>query len=147
MKTKDKQLKYEEWLSAENMHETSQKWLSELEFIKDECLFFDDLIKSYTLQMLDSKHFVESKKMIDKLSSNQKETDNKIKSIKAHERELKIMVDGIDQLKEEAVYKEQHRKLIINVNEFLKNYRAFKTQLFNLIKKIIKEQKQKRLLQ
>jgi len=147
MKTIDNQLKYVEWLSADIMHDASRKWLSELEFIRDEHLFFDDLIKSYTLQLINSKHFAESKEIVDKLSESHKETDIQIKTIKTHERGLKIMVDTIDQLKDEANYKEEHRKLIINVNEFLKKYRTFKAQLFNLIKNIIKEQKQKRLLQ
>ena len=43
---------YVEWLSAEVMHEASRKWLSELRFIKDEQLFFDDLINSYTNHLI-----------------------------------------------------------------------------------------------
>jgi hypothetical protein len=146
MKTKGNQLKYIELLSAEDMHDNSRKWLSELEFIKDEELFFDDLIKSYTLQLIDSKHFAESQKTVDKLGKFHKKTDNLIGMVKTHERKLKIMIDGIDQPKEEDNYKEEHRWLIKNVDQFLEKYRAFKTQLFNLIKNILKEQKQKLLL-
>ena len=147
MKTKDKQLKDIEWLSADKMHDTSKQWLSELEFIKDEQLFFDDLIKSYTLQLIDSKHFGESKEIVDKLSKFQKKTDSLIKIIKMHEGELKIMSEGMYQLEKKENYKTKHGELNINVIEFLKKYRVLKTQLFNLIKNIIKEQKQKRLLQ
>ncbi|NNK40881.1 MAG: hypothetical protein HKP45_09540, partial [Winogradskyella sp.] len=49
-----------EWLNADEMHDASKKWLSELEFVADEQLFFDDLIKSYTLQLIDSKYFNKS---------------------------------------------------------------------------------------
>ena len=64
-----------------------------------------------------------------------------------HERGLKIMVDGIDNIKEENAYKEEHGKLIITISEFLNKYRTIKSQLFALVKSIIKEGKQKRLLQ
>ena len=88
-----------------------------------------------------------SKKIIDQLSTSQKETDILINTIVNHEKGLKIMVDGINQLKEENAYKDEHGKLIIKVSRFLEKYRALKSQLFTLIKSIIKEGKQKRLLQ
>ncbi|MEW4922636.1 hypothetical protein [Algibacter sp. 2305UL17-15] len=147
MKTKQvKVKKYAAWLSAETMHNSSIKWLSELRFAKDEQLFFDDLVKSYTLQLIDSKYFTKSKKIIEQLGKQQKETEELIETIINHEKELKIMVDGINQLKEEKAYKDKHRKLIIKVSRFLENYRTLKSQLFALIKSIIKEGKQKRLL-
>ncbi|TGV04326.1 hypothetical protein [Flavivirga rizhaonensis] len=147
MKTKSNKPKYVAWLSTETMHNASKKWLSELEFAKDEQLFFDDLVKSYTLQLIDSKHFNESKSIVTQLSKLQKETDKLIETIKKHERELKIMVDGIDQIELENAYKDEHGKLIITIADFLDIYRKLKTQLFALVKGILKDKKQKRLLQ
>ncbi len=147
MKTKKIKVKYEAWLSAETMHKGSVKWLSELNFAKDEQLFFDDLVKSYTLQLIDSKHFSESKKIVDQLNALQKKTDMLIDTIIDHEKGLKVMVDGINQIKEENAYKSEHGELIITVSDFMHNYRAVKSQLFALVKHIIKEGKQKLLLQ
>ncbi|GAA4940825.1 hypothetical protein GCM10023314_12110 [Algibacter agarivorans] len=147
MKTKQVKPKYQAWLSAESMHNMSAKWLSELKFAKDEQLFFNDLVKSYTLQLIDSKRFNESKKIIDQLSALQKKTDSLIETVIKHEKGLKIMVDGIDQIEEENAYKDEHTKLIIKISKFLAKYRTLKTQLFSLVKAIIKEGKQKRLLQ
>lgn len=147
MKPKEHKVKYEAWLSTETMHNNSRKWLSELNFAKDEQLFFDDLIKSYTIQLIDSKRFNESKKIVDKLADLQKETDTLIKTLKNHEKGLKVMVDGINELEKENAYKDKHEKLIIVVSNFLKKYRTLKTKLFALIKDIIKDGKQKRLLQ
>jgi len=146
MKTTYTTAKYVEWLSAEIMHKNSIEWLSDLEFMKDEQLFFDDLIKTYTLQLIDSKHFKESKSIIDTLSKLQKKTDALIKYVKNHKNDLKIMVDGIDQPKEEADYKNEHRRLIVEINDFVKEYRVLKATLFSLIKNIKKEEKQKRLI-
>jgi len=147
MKPKEVKATYEVWLSTETMHNGSLRWLSELKFAKDEQLFFDNLVKMYTLQLIDPKHFNESKKIVYKLSDLIKKTDTLINIIVKHERGLKIMVDGINQIEEEEIYKKEHGKLIIVVSDFLEKYRELKTQIFSLIKGILKEGKQKRLLQ
>ena len=147
MKAINTNAKYVEWLSAEIMHKNSIEWLSDLKFLNDEQLFFDDLIKSYTLQLIASKHFKESKKIIDELSKLQTKTNLLIESVKTHKNDLKIMVDGIDQPKEEEGYKNEHRAQIVEISDFVKEYRALKTELFGLIKNIKKEEKQKRLLE
>ena len=147
MKTKEINAKYDVWLNAENMHRDSRNWLSELRFAQDEELFLDDLVKSYTLQLIDTKHFAESKKVIDKLSKIQKETDALIEIVKNHEKGLSIMVDGVNEFDKEKAFKNKHVKLIINVKNFLEKYRTLKTELFAVVKSVLKEGKQKRLLE
>ena len=138
---------YLEWLSPEEMHKGSQEWMSELRFIKDEHLFFDDLIRSYTLQLIKPEKFSHNKEIIDAISSSQKQNNILIEAVNIHENTLKIMVDGIDQPKKEDAYKKEHRKLIIEISEHFKNYRILKTQLFDIIKRIKKDDKQGRLLE
>lgn len=147
MKTKRKSPKYVEWLNADVMHDTSRNWLSELRFIKDEQRFFENLIKSYTLQLIDLEHFSNSKKLVNRLDSLLKKNKDFIETVKSHENELLIMVDGIDQLKKEDAYKAQHRELIVDINKYFKTYRSLKKSLFNTIEDIMKHEKQKRLLQ
>ena len=139
-------VKYTEWLSADEMHEESKKWLSELEFYKEEQWFFEDLIRSYTLQILDHDHFEESKNHIDKLTEIVEQTQMLINTVKSHEKELSIMVDGIDQIEEEKAYRQEHRNLIKMFDEFKVRYLTLKTKFFGLIKTVMKEGKQKRLL-
>ena len=146
MKTTKKHPKYVEWLNAEDMHQASRNWLSELNFIKDEQHFLEDLIKSYTLQLIDNSNFEKSKKIVDGLNKLQKKNKSLIKAVNIHESDLKIMVDGIDQIKEEQAYKNKHRELIIYVSKYLKDYRALKAKLFDVIKAVMKKGKQKRLL-
>lgn len=146
MKAKQKEPKYVEWLNADNMHKASRNWLSELRFIKDEQLFFVGLIKSYTLQLIDSDHFSKSKKIVNNLELLQKNNKTLIETVIEHENKLLIMVDGINQLKEEEAYKTKHRELTVEINEYLKNYRNLKKRLFKTIENIMKHEKQKRLL-
>ena len=143
----DKSIKLIEWLSADDMHSNSKEWLSELEFVKDEHLFLEDLIKSFTLQLIDKEHLEENKKVIETISSFKKENETLLKLVNNHKNNLKILVDGIDQPKEEEKYKNEHKHLTVTVHKFLKDYKLLKIQLFDIIKDIKKTGKQKRLLE
>ena len=118
-----------EFLSAEEMHKASLGWLRELEFIKDEHLFFEDMITSFSLQLIQNKGFEQNVEIIDVINASQKRNNSLIKIIKKHDKNLRLLVDGIDQIKEETVYKQEHRNLIEVINEHL-----------------IKKEKQKKLM-
>jgi hypothetical protein len=143
---KTTQLKYVEWLSAEELHEASKEWLSELNFIKDEHLFFEELVTQFTSQLIAFGNFSDSKEIVDAINRSQKQNNTLIEAVKIHENELKIMVDGIDQLEEEKAYTKEHSDLIIAITKFLKEYKSLKTQLFDIIKNIKKEDKNRHLL-
>ncbi|WP_178988335.1 hypothetical protein [Winogradskyella schleiferi] len=146
MKTTRTHLRYVEWLSPEEMHDTSKEWLSELNFIKDEHLFFEDLVTQFTSQLIAFGNFSSIKEIIDTINRSQKQNNTLIEAVKLHENELQIMVDGINQVKEEKAYVKEHSDLIIAMTEFLKDYKSLKTQLFDIIKTIKKEDKNRHLL-
>jgi hypothetical protein len=140
-----KTVQYIKWLSPEEMHKDSQNWLSELNFIKDEHLFFEHLITSFTMELLELNDFASDKEIVDTINRSERQNDMLLASVTAHEKELKVMVDGIDQLKEEEAYRETHRELTVEIHEFANNYRMLKAQLFDIIKNIKKEEKQRYL--
>jgi hypothetical protein len=142
MKNAQTHSRYVDWLNADQMHKNSKEWLSELRFIKDEHLFFEDLIKSYTLDLLEPQKFVHNKEIIDKIRKSKKRNKLLIKAIKVHVNKLQIMLDDIEQPKEEEAYKKEHLNLIIDISEFEKKYRILKMELFDIIKTIKKHQKQ-----
>jgi len=146
MITTKTQAKYIEWLSTDEMHQASKKWYSELCFIKDEQLFFDDLIKTYTLQLLEEKKFASNRKVVDALYLSQKRNDELLEIIKTHRNELEILVDGINQPKEEAIYKKEHKELVFIMSEFFIDYQNLKTKLFKLFKAILKAEKDSHLI-
>jgi len=146
MKTIHSNTNYVEWLSADHMHEASKEWLSELMFIKDEHLFFEDLIKTNTLKLIDPENFSHSKEIIDAINKSEKENNLLIEAIKVHENKLEIMTDNIDEPELEKAYKKEHRELIIKISEFEKNYKTLKREFFEIIKNIKKQEKQKLLI-
>jgi len=146
MKTKQSYTHYIEWLSAEQMHEASKEWLSELKFIRDEHRFFEDLITSFTFPIIESGKFTDTKEIIDAINKSNKQNNLLIEAIKTHENDLQIMVDKIDQLEEEKAYASEHRTLITTITKFLNEYKSLKSQLFEIIKTVKKEEKLKHLI-
>tara|TARA_R110001606_G_scaffold398846_1_gene579218 strand:- start:790 stop:1230 length:441 start_codon:yes stop_codon:yes gene_type:complete len=136
-------IKFIKWLSAEDMHNNSKEWLSELEFIKTEHLFLENIINSFALQLIDKIYFSDSKKIIEAINSSIRENEKLIKVIRKHENDLKIMIDEINQPKDEEEYKNEHRNITVIIHKFLKEYKLLKKDLFDMIKKT---QKQKRLI-
>ncbi|WP_298423375.1 hypothetical protein [uncultured Kordia sp.] len=134
-------INYIKWLSSEEMHRDSLQWLSELNFIKDEHFFFENLLHTFSMQLSELDIFSNEKEIIDVLNRSQRSNNNLIEAVQTHEKDLKIMVDGIDQPKDEKIYKETHRGLKVETHEFFKNYRMLKTQIFDIIKDLKKEEK------
>ncbi len=146
MNTKERKINYVEWLSPEEMHDMSIQWFSELMFIMDEQLFLNNLIKSYTIQLTDKGVFEKSKELVAELLKAEKEVVNLLKKVQLHSNQLEIMVDDVDQLKMEKAYKGTHNDLLMAVNEYGTRYRNIKERLFKLVSKVMKLDKQKRLL-
>lgn len=135
-----------EWLDPNEMHEASLKWMSELKFIRDEQLFLNDLVKSYTLQLTDTAVFNESKEIIGAIATAEKEVIVLMKKVQAHENQLEIMLDQIDQLKMEKAYTETHWELNSEMARYSVQYRELKSRLFKLVSKVMKKDKRNRLL-
>ena len=146
METDKTKYRFVEWLSAEEMHEASAQWLSELKFISDEQLFLNNLVTSYTSQLLSSDVFKESKEIIGQLQKAEREVEILLKKVQTHAGQLEIMVDGVDQLKMEKAYIATHKELLIGMRKYKGSYREIKERLFKLVSSVLKKDKQKRLL-
>ena len=143
MKTIQVNTNFIEWLSAEEMHNDSKEWLLELEFLNDEYLFFEDLIKWNTLELIDFQAFSKSKEIVETFSSAKNTNDRLIELVKKHENSLDVLVDDVDEPKKEEAYKKEHKILLVLFKNHLREHRALKSNLFNILKKIKKTEKQK----
>ena len=54
-------IKYIESKDPDELHIESLNWISELKFIEDEQHFLDDLLKSYTLQLIENVDFTKKR--------------------------------------------------------------------------------------
>jgi len=146
MNTKTPKYRYIEWLNAEEMHVESMRWFSELKFIRDEQLFLNNLVSLFVIQLTASGIFKESKKLIDQLQKAEMDIVSLFKKVQVHEKQLEMMVDDVDQPKMEKAYLETHKELLIAINRYTTRYREIKEKLFEVVSKLMKKSKQKRLL-
>lgn len=141
-----KKYEYIQWLSPEDMHQVTLSWISELNFARDEQRFLDALVKSHTLQLTGAEIFGQSREIVGDIAKAEKEVIDLMKKIQSHENLLEIMVDDLNQDKMEKAYRDTHRELTGQVSSYLEEYRKVKQQLFALLGKVLKKEKQKRLL-
>lgn len=146
METTGKNYKYVEWKSAEEMHFSSNQWISELNFIKDEHLFLEAMLKEYTMPIIESHLLSKVRDLIARITKYHQKTETLLNRITEHRNGLQIMVDGINQLEEENGYKKEHRELLIDINQFSLEYNDLKKEIFKTVSQALKQQKQKRLL-
>ena len=146
MNPSNQNFRYVEWKSSDEMHFSCLQWISELNFIKDEQIFFQDMLKEYTLPILESHLLEDAKTLIFKLTDSEKQVENLLKETTKHRNGLQILVDGIDQPDQEKEYREEHRRLLKEVNNFTIEYQALKKDIFTTVTRALKQQKQKKLL-
>lgn len=141
MDIQDQEFRYMEWKTPEEMHFSSLQWISELEYIQDEHKFFEDMLKQYTLPIIESHRFDEVKNLTFQLSDSEKQLDALIEKTRKHRNGLQILVDGKDQPEEEKKYRADHRELHKEISAYTKNYRVFKKTIFQIFSSTLKQQK------
>ncbi|KAA3621451.1 MAG: hypothetical protein DWP94_10405 [Flavobacterium sp.] len=139
-------IKYIEWRSPDGLHEDTVNCISELKFIKDEIQFLSDLIKSHTLELLNKNAFAESKELAVELSDYKKKIKVLLTKLENHSNVLETLVDDIDIPDEEDEYKTAHYQLMFEAVGFISSFKKLKRRVFKLIKIILKEKKQRKLL-
>ncbi|MDX1314041.1 MAG: hypothetical protein R3356_00950 [Eudoraea sp.] len=138
--------RYIEWISPEEMHRSTLSWISELKFVKDEQLFLNSLVNSFTAELIKHEIYDKSKELVGAILDAENEIKGLLKRVQIHENQLEIMIDDVDQPKMEKAYRDTHIELVRNMDTYLAGYRSLKMQLFNLLSGIIKKEKQSRLL-
>lgn len=146
METKSNKRKFREWFSADELHEESKKWFSELKFAKDEQIFLNNMVKDYTLDIIDSDMFKTIQPVVESLNKSEKDLVDLFKKVQLHENQLQIMVDDVNQEKMEEAYLDTHNDLAMEVQDYFETYRDSKTKIFDIVSNVIKRKKQKRLL-
>ncbi|MDC6365946.1 MULTISPECIES: hypothetical protein [Flavobacteriaceae] len=146
MESKITRKSFREWFSADELHEESKKWISEMKFTQDEQRFLNNMVKDYTLDIIDTDMFNVIKPLVESLSELENSLEILLGKIVLHENQLRIMVDDVDQKKMENAYLDTHSDLHKEVDDYFEKYREDKTQMFDIVSKVIKRKKQKRLL-
>ena len=133
--------KYIEWFDAEEMHEHSKEWFSELSFIKDEQQFLTSLITSFATKPLDKKAFKQLDDFKKSIAESQYRLISIFKQVQKHMNQLEIIIDDVNQLEMEKAYRVSHKNLFQIVNEYLLDFRTIKQRGFSKLKHLLAENK------
>lgn len=139
-------IKYIEWRSIENLHEDILNSISELRFTKDEQQFLEDLILNHTMGLIAGDSYELSKNVITRLTKSRIKLGPLLKKLMAHSNDLESLLDENQILGEMEDFKELHYQLMYEVITYNSQFKRVKKQIFKLIKQIMKDSKQKRLL-
>ena len=146
MKTTHEHYKYFDRHTAEKMHLESKHFLLELYFIRDEHHFFEELIETYSFQLIVTEKFAQNRKLIENWNIAQKKNDELIENLIEHENKLEVLLNKSYQTVTEIKYMLWHKNILKDTEEHLTNYKKIKRLIFDMIKGIMKKQKQKHLL-
>lgn len=146
MENKAHHYRYIEWKTPDEMHFSSLQWKSELNFIKDEHRFFEDMLKEYTMPIIESQLFSRVKELIQQLDLSRKELHDMETRVNDHIKRIQKLLENIDEPKEGKVYREEHKNILNDVIHFSRDYKILKKDIFEAVTKALKQQKQKRLL-
>lgn len=146
MKNKTPQFRYIEWKTPDEMHFSSLQWQSELGFIQDEHRFFEDMLREYTMPIIESHLFSRIKELIERLTDSRKRLKDLQQQVTDHSNRLQRLVENVDEPREGRQYRQEHKRILQGVNEFSKEYKQLKKEIFEAVSQALKQQKQKRLL-
>jgi hypothetical protein len=98
------------------------------------------------MDLLGGDLYEKSKEVIGKLSDSRKALTPLQRKLIAHSNNLEVLLDDNDIPCEIEDYKEDHYQLMFEVVAYYSKFKKVKRRIFNLIKKIMKDAKLKRLL-
>lgn len=132
--------------TPEELHTECMEWNSQLDFIKDEHYFLNELIKNYTIPLISEAMYDNSLSLVANLNSAEKERAKLQKRAKEHINNIAVLLDSKPDDRSKKAFKEIHYYLKVDIHQFMQVYQGTKEALFGKIKQIIKQDKSKRLL-
>ncbi len=131
--------------SIEYLHKKTQEWISEIEFIKIEQNFLNELISDHIIGLCKSDNFNQAKLLLKGIEHESILGDELIVSIKDHNVNLSLLMEHI-YLKKEADFRKDHNFLKEEVKNYIQNFKYIKEQVYELVLFIMKKGKQKKFL-
>ena len=127
------------------LHDISLKWITELDFIADEQAFLENLLSSHFLELSSSDHFEATRKLIKKLKEVEKSGNDLIDTIELHNKHMATMIES-KQFEYDRKLEEEHEKIQMEFDNYLVKFKYVKKKIFNIIKQIMLDHKQKLLI-
>lgn len=129
----------------EQLHSQAKKWLSEIEFIKIEQEFLNELISDHIIGLCKSDNFTQAKLLLNGINHEAKLGMQLMADINEHRINLSLLLEHI-YVKKENDFRKDHKLLNKEVENYIENFKYIKEQVFELVLFIMKKEKQQKLL-
>jgi len=126
-------------------HEHNTTWLNELEFVHDEHIFLEHLLSAHFLDLSSEKLFEPTKKLIQKLNDVEKMGNELDDEIQTHNKHVATLLESLRLSGKKDLVKE-HESIKKDFETFHLKFKFVKRKIYNMIKEIMKEHKQKLLI-
>jgi hypothetical protein len=121
------------------------QWINELEFIKDEQIFLEHLLGSHFLELSTPELYEPTKKLIKNLKNIENKGNELKVTIKIHKKHIASLIESTgDTQKSES--KKEHKIIKGEFENYILNFKEVKKEIFDVIKEIMKTNKQKFLI-
>jgi len=127
------------------LYTISQKWIAELEFIRDEHHFLQDLISTFFVDLCSVDYFPETRRLSKKLEESNKKANLFLLELRTHSKQLSTLIES-SHLNGEEDFRKRQKKLANKFDQYVLGSKLLKSRVFAIIKNIMKQHKQKLLL-
>lgn len=145
MKTKIKKDWFDRVKSIQELHRDSIMWVSEINFINDEMRFLEHLLSSKYIDCLSSGLNKKIEISVEKISEEKKVGKTLLELILKQESILSNLIET-NSVTSNKNFLDTHKKLEIEIDNYVKKYKRIKKQIFDIIEKVMKKKDQKKLL-
>jgi len=127
------------------LHDQSVQWINEIQFMTDEQVFLEHLLSSHFLELSSSKLYETTKRLIKKLKEVESLGNDLMDKIQLHNKHVGTIIENFNKEYQVNVDRE-HQSIKKDLDSYLLKFRYIKKKIFGIIKSIMKEHKQKRLI-
>lgn len=144
MRAKVKKDWFDKEKSAEELHNDSKLWISELNFINDELRFLNHVLSFNYLDFIDSNLSEKIDSFIKTIIEDKKVLKTLKKTIQKHEKILSDLIKKVSATSNPH-FLQQHKEIYIFVSNHYDKHKKFKKNIFSAIEIIMRKKKQKKL--
>ena len=129
----------------EHLHAKAQQWISEIEFVKIEQNFLKELLAEHIIGLCTTDNYSKAKLLLNGIAHETGLGNKLIESLKEHKINLALLLENT-YLKKEDTFRNNHKLLKIEVNNYIENFKFIKEQVFELVLLVMRSEKEKKLL-
>ncbi len=133
--------------SFDELHKVTLEWVSELNLWKDELQFFQRLIDKFIMKMITQETLTHVQEIVDRIIHyNDIDLKDILSKVELHEKHLEQLVEQPFS-HDETAFRKEHSELEDEISKFMGRFKNFKTEIFEVIEELLRNEKLQHLLQ